>query len=86
MPTLAGQMGGKMKFAAYDDASSYGVGDTAEEAVVKARSKVRNDDAEFNVPSISDDLAAQIERDGWDRSRQTFEIDNNGFFVDTTGQ
>jgi hypothetical protein len=65
-----------MKFAAYDF-SIYGVGDTAEEAVAKARSKLRDDDAEFNVASISDDLAAQIELDGWDSSRQTFEIDNN---------
>ena len=75
-----------MKFAAYDDVSIYGIGDTAEEAVVTARSKVRNDDAEFNVACISNDLAARIDHDGWDGSRQTFKIDDNGFIVETTCQ
>jgi hypothetical protein len=68
-----------MKFAAYHDISIYGIGDTAEEAVAKARSEVQDCDAEFNVASISDDLAIQIERDGWDGSYQTFTIDSNGF-------
>jgi hypothetical protein len=75
-----------MKFAAYDDISIYGIGDTAEDAIADARSKVRNDEAEFQIARISDDFAAQIEHDGWDSSRQTFTIDNNGFIVEMTGQ
>ena len=75
-----------MKFAAYHDISIYGVGDTAEEAVAKARSEVQDANAEFNVASIRDDLAAQIERKGWHGSHQTFTIDSNGFIVETTGQ
>ena len=49
-----------MKFAAYDDISIYGIGDTAEDSVADARSKVRNDEAEFQITSIGDDFAAQI--------------------------
>jgi hypothetical protein len=48
-----------MKFAAYDDISIYGIGDTAEDAISDARSKVRNDEAEFQIASIGDDIAAQ---------------------------
>jgi len=75
-----------MKFAAYDDISIYGISDTAEDAIADACTRVRNDDAEFQIASISEDLAAQIERDGWDSSRQTFTIDNNGFIVEMIDQ
>jgi hypothetical protein len=36
-----------MKFAAYDNISIYGIGDTAEDAIADARSKVSIDEAEF---------------------------------------
>ncbi len=74
------------KFAAYDDLSIYAVADTAADAIAKARHEVRDDSTDFRIAQITDDLAARIERDGWDGSRQTFEIDNNGFIVDTTGE
>jgi hypothetical protein len=74
------------KFAAYDNLSIYAVADTAADAIPKARHEVCDDSAEFRIAQVSDDLAARIERDGWDGSRQTFDIDNNGFIVDTTGQ
>jgi hypothetical protein len=40
--------------------------------------------AEFQIASISDDFAAQIEPSGWNGSRQTFTVDSNGFIVGAT--
>jgi hypothetical protein len=74
------------KFAAYDDLSIYAIADTAADAIGKARNQMRNDSADFRIAQVSDDLAARIECDGWDGSRQIFKIDEDGFIVDTTGQ
>ena len=73
-----------IKFAAHDDTSIYAVADSAEAAIEKARNEARDQTAQFQVAPISDELAAQIERDGWDGMHQSFAFDGAGFIVDTT--
>lgn len=62
------------KFAAYDSLSIYAVADSAEAAIAKARDDARNDEAQFQTAEISDELAAEIERDGWDGNRRAFDV------------
>ncbi len=62
------------KFAAYDPFSIYAVADTAEAAIAKARDDVRDEDAQFLTAEISDALAAEIARDGWDGNRRAFDV------------
>lgn len=72
-----------MKYAAHDDHSIYAIGDSSDEAVQNARDNAGDPDAEFDTTRIGDDLAARIERDGWNGNRQSFDI-RNGEIVDTT--
>jgi hypothetical protein len=71
-------------YAAYDDFSIYAVSDSPENAIAKARDDAREPEAEFSTAMISDELAAQIARDGWDGMHRSFEIGRDGFIVDTT--
>jgi N-acetylglutamate synthase/N-acetylornithine aminotransferase len=70
------------KFAAHDDLSIYAVADTAEAAITKARDEARDLEAQFLTAQISDELAAQIERDGWDGMRQSFDVVNGWIKAD----
>lgn len=71
-------------FAAYDDSSIYAIGRTAKSAIRKARAEAREPNAEFLTARVSIELAKQIERDGWDGMHRSFELDAQGFIVDTT--
>lgn len=71
------------KFAAYDNFAIYAVGDTRKEAVQNARDDAGDPDSEFSTAPVSDSLAAQIERHGWDGHRQSFDIRDDEI-VDTT--
>lgn len=72
------------KFAAYDDCAIYAVADTATAAIVEAQSYV-NGEGHFDAAEISDELFAQIERDGWDGRNRSFEV-RNGELFDTTNE
>ena len=69
-------------FAAYDDASIYAIGTTADEAIANARRETQDPDAQFVTARISETLAAYVEHAGWDLSR-TFGL-IGGYLVDTT--
>ncbi len=71
------------KFAAYDDLSIYAVADTGEVAIATARADTNEPDAMFKTAEISDELAVQIERDGWNGNRQSFEVRHGAIFVTT---
>lgn len=73
------------KFAAHDDISIYAVGNTPEDSIQNARDAANEPTAEFEASPISDALAAQIERDGWNGHRQSFAY-RNGQLVDTTDE
>lgn len=70
-------------FAAYDDFSIYAVAETAEAAIAAAIKDAGDPDAMFVTAKIGAELAAQIERDGWDGNRQSFRI-ADGCIIDTT--
>lgn len=72
------------KFAAYDDLSIYAVADTEEAAIAKAREDSGEPSAQFSTAPISDDLAAQIERDGWNGTLRSFSVGADGYIIDTT--
>ena len=72
------------KFAAYDDASIYAIGETDDAAVTKARFDARDETAEFKTAPISDHLAAWIDENGWDGNRNSFELDAAGYILNTT--
>jgi hypothetical protein len=71
-------------YAAYDDLSIYAVASTRTAAIQKARDDAKEPEAKFKTAQVSDEFAAQIERDGWDGNRQSFEIDRMGYIVETT--
>ena len=70
-------------YAAYDHNSIYALGATPDEAVANARRDAGDDDAKFFTATVSDALAEQIERDGWNGNSRSFDI-KNGQIVDTT--
>lgn len=74
-----------MLYAAYDDLSIYAIGKTPEEAIHKARNDAGDPDAEFDTAYIGDDLAAWIERNGWNGNHRSFAI-RNGRIIDTTNK
>ncbi len=69
-------------FAAYDDASIYAIGTSADEAIATARAETQDPDAPFQAARISTALAAYIETHGWDLSRRFAVV--GGYLVDTT--
>jgi hypothetical protein len=69
-----------------DSVARLSIGDTSEDTITDARRKVHSDDAEFRIASISDDLAAQIKRDGRDGQLPDFRNRLNGFIVEMTGR
>jgi hypothetical protein len=71
------------KYAAYDYVSIYAVAETPEAAIAKARHDAQEPEAQFSTAKVSDELAEQIERDGWYGNSRSFDI-QNGFIVDTT--
>ena len=73
------------KFAAYDDFAIYAVADSSQGAVDKALDECGGASYCFKFARVSDDLADQIERDGWNGNRQTFTV-RNGELFDTTNE
>ena len=73
------------KFAAYDDFSIYAVADTADRAIENARCEAGDQEAQFSTAQVTDDLASQIDRDGWNGHRQSFRVDG-GFIIETTNE
>ena len=70
-------------YAAYDELSIYALGQTPDEAIVNALNDSGDPDAQFETARISDALAVQIERDGWNGNRQSFDV-RGGEIVETT--
>ena len=82
-----------MRYAAHDDTTIYAVADTAEEAIVAAKTdaygSVHAWNAEasvrpltgFSASPISDDLAADVEAGGQDGWYITWDTDENGTLV-----
>lgn len=73
-----------MAYAAYDDFTIYAVHDTADGAIAKAKAEIGDPDATFSVAPISDDFAAWIARNGWNGNFRSFEVNRDGYLVDTT--
>lgn len=73
-----------MKYVAFDTDAIYAVADSPQAAVAKAREEVRDREAQFDTAPVSDILAAQIERDGWDAGRQWFDINDDGYVIERT--
>lgn len=75
------------KFAAYDDNSIYALGDTPEQAIQTARDDAKEPEAQFKTAPIREELAAKIDRDGWNGYTNSFEIDRaTGYIIDTTNR
>ena len=72
-------------YAAYDELSIYALGQTPDEAIANARNDAGDPDAQFDTARISEALAAQIERDGWNGNRQSFDV-RGGEIVETTNE
>ena len=72
-----------MTYAAYDYLSICGLGPTPDEAIQDAREQSNDPGASFETANISDELAAQIDRDGWNGNQKSFAI-LGGYIVDTT--
>jgi len=72
-------------FSAHDDFSIYAVAETAEAAIAAAIKYSGAPDTMFATAKIGAELAAQIDRDGWDGNRQSFRI-VDGYIVDTTNE
>ena len=73
------------KYAAYDEMSIYAVGHNPDHAIEIARTETREPEAIFLTAKITDAMAEQIERSGWDGMRQSFKL-ADGFLVDTTNE
>jgi len=71
-----------MKYAAYDSRAIYAIGETPDSAIARARADCRDPDAGFLTAKIDDDLAAEIEVDGWDGFSRSFLI-RGGYIVAT---
>ena len=71
-----------MKYAAYDSRSIYAIGETPDLAIVRARIETRDPDAGFLTAKINEDLAAEIEVNGWDGFSRSFLI-RGGYIVAT---
>jgi hypothetical protein len=69
------------KFAAYDKDAIFAVAPTREAALAAARREVRDDEARFDTAPISDALAAEIDKNGWDGHREAFAFDERGYIV-----
>jgi len=63
-----------MKYAAYDSRSIYAIGETPDLAIVRARIETRDPDAGFLTAKINEDLAAEIEANGWNGFSQSFDV------------
>jgi len=63
-----------MKYAAYDSRAIYAIGETPDSAIARARADCRDPDAGFLTAKISDELAAEIQVDGWDGFSQSFDV------------
>lgn len=73
-------------FAAYDADTIYGVGTTEPDALECAYEMAYGDEnIDLSIAEISETLFNQIERQGWDGRRQSFEI-RDGMLVDTTNE
>lgn len=71
-------------YAAYDQHSIYGIGRTPEAAIADAQ-QWAGPEAEFDTAPIRADLYQEIHESGWDGMRKSFEVDKEGYLVDTTG-
>ena len=66
-------------YAAHDDFSIYGIGNTAAEALEDA---TRIADGDYRVSKIEPTFAAKIEQDGFNSNHDSFDVDENGMIVE----
>ena len=66
-------------YAAHDDFSIYGIGNTAAEALEDA---TRIADGDYQVSKIEPAIAAKIEQDGFDPNHDSFDADENGMIIE----
>lgn len=72
-----------MPYAAYDDFSIYGLGDSPELAIEDARRGSRDPASQFKTATISTPLFVWIMENGWNGNQRSFEV-RNGEIFDTT--
>ena len=66
-------------YAAHDDLSIYGIGSTESEALEDA---TRISDGDYQISKIDSAFAAKIEKDGFDGSHDSFDVDENGMIIE----
>lgn len=68
------------KFAAYDDLSIYAIADSPEAAIAQARADAGDPEARFSTAKCSNELAAYIEKYGWNGNRESFTVSFNEIY------
>jgi L-asparaginase II len=71
------------KYAASDDFAIYAIADSSEQAIDKAQDECGGPQYCFKVARISDEFARQIDDNGWNGNRQSFEVKNGEIFETT---
>jgi hypothetical protein len=71
-------------YVAHDDVSVYAIGPTPADAIREARADTQAPDAQFQTAQITAALAAWIQDNGWDGTRESFTVVNGALFR-TTG-